>query len=85
MILAVILVALAVVNQVVRRQVLANISHDLQTSRRVFHELQGHELDLLTEKSWVIAQAPHLKAAVDTGDSTTVQRVARRDVRHTGQ
>lgn len=76
MILAVILVALAVVNQVVRRQVLANISHDLQTSRRVFHELQGHELDLLTEKSWVIAQAPHLKAAVDTGDSTTVQRVA---------
>lgn len=59
MILAVILVALAVVNQVVRRQVLANISHDLQTSRRVFHELQGHELDLLTEKSWVIAQAPH--------------------------
>ncbi len=76
MILSVIVVALVVVNQVVRQQVLQTVSHELRKSVRIFHELQQREWDLLVERSWVIAEAPHLKAAVDTGDSTTVQHVA---------
>lgn len=76
MILAVILTALIVVNQVVHRQVLASVSSELDKSRRIFTELQGRERQLLLERALVTSQAPHLKAAVDTGDSTTVQRVA---------
>lgn len=76
MILAVILTALIVVNQVVHRQVLASVSNELNKSRRIFTELQGREWRLLLERALVTSQAPHLKAAVDTGDSTTVQHVA---------
>ncbi len=76
MILAVILAALIIVNQVVHRQVLASVSSELDKSRRLFTELQGREWQLLLERAQVTSQAPHLKAAVDTGDSTTVQRVA---------
>jgi len=67
--------ALAVVNGVVRNQVWRRVSSDLDKSRLVFKELQQRDWQLLRERSWVTAQAPHLKAAVDTGDSTTVQRV----------
>lgn len=76
MILAVIFLALMVVNNVVRRQVLGSVSDDLKKSRRVFEELEAKERELLFERAWVTAEAPHLKAAVDTRDSTTIQQVA---------
>ncbi len=75
MILAAILGALLIVNQVVRNQVMVSVSQDLQKSIEVFEELQTKEMELLAERAWVTAEAPHLKAAVDTGDSTTVQHV----------
>lgn len=75
MILSAILVALMVVNQVVRTQVLQSVTADLDKSRLVFKEVQKRDWQLLRERSWVTAETPHLKAAVDTGDSTTVQRV----------
>ncbi len=84
MVLTVIVAALFVVNQRVRRQVFAAVSQELFRSAKVFAELQSKELDLLAERSWVIAEAPHLKAAVDTGDSTTVQRVAAEIVQNLG-
>lgn len=75
MILAAILVALMVVNQVVRKQVLRSVTADLEKSRLVFKEVQQRDWQLLRERSWVTAETPYLKAAVDTGDSTTVQHV----------
>ena len=75
MILAAILGALFIVNQVVRDQVMVSVSQDLQKSIEVFEELQTKEMELLAQRAWVTAEAPHLKAAVDTGDSTTVQHV----------
>jgi len=76
MVLVVIVGALFVVNQVVRRQVFVMVSQELHRSVKVFEEFQAKELNLLRERSWVISEVPQLKAAVDTGDSTTVQRVA---------
>lgn len=76
MIVTAILIALVIVNQVVRRQVLVSVSSNLENSMRVFQELQEKEWELLFERGWVTAEAPHLKAALDTGDSTTVQHVA---------
>jgi len=76
MVLVVIVGALFVVNQVVRRQVFAMVSQELRRSVKVFEEMQDKELNLLRERSWVISEVPQLKAAVDTGDSTTVQRVS---------
>lgn len=75
MILASIFGALIIVNQVVRRQVLASVAGNLNTSRRLFQELQGREWQLLLERGLLASTAPQLKAAVDTGDSTTVQHV----------
>lgn len=76
MILAAITAALIIVNHAVRRQVLAAVSNELEKSTVMFLELQERESELLLERGWVTAEAPHLKAAVDTGDSTTVQHVA---------
>ncbi|NIV98368.1 HAMP domain-containing protein [Candidatus Saccharibacteria bacterium] len=76
MILAAFTAALITLNHVVRRQVLAGVSMELERARRIFQELQEKEWELLLERGWVTAAAPHLKAAVDTGDSTTVQHVA---------
>jgi signal transduction histidine kinase len=76
MILLVVLASLAVINFAVRRQVFATVATDLSRSRRVFDELQQRRLELLIERSLVVAHAPYLKAAVETGDSSTVQPVA---------
>ncbi|HEX9652696.1 MAG TPA: ATP-binding protein [bacterium] len=76
MLITVIVVALVVVNQVVRRQVQLSVTHELEKSQRIFLELQRAEYDLLAERCWVIAETPQLKAALDTRDSTTVQHVA---------
>jgi len=76
MFLTAIIVALIIVNQVVRKQVFESVSTDMEKSRMVFKEIQKRDWQLLRERSWVAAEAPHLKAAVDTEDSTTVQGVA---------
>ena len=76
MILVVVLVSLAIINNVVRRQVYDSVSLDLQRARHVFDELQQKQLELVIERSLVVADAPYLKAAVETGDPGTVQSVA---------
>ncbi len=75
MILMAMIVALVIVNHVVRRQVLQGVANELHRSKRVFEELVKREREVLLDRGWVVAEAPHLKAAVDTGDPTTVQRV----------
>ncbi len=76
MILVVVLAALALINHLVRRQVFASVSSDLVRAREIADELQKRELELLLERSLVVAEAPYLKAAVETGDAATVQQVA---------
>jgi hypothetical protein len=78
MIVAAVMLALIIVNQVVRRQVTTSISHDIEKSRLVFQELEMMERGLLFDQGLVAASAPHLKAALDTEDSTTVQNVTDR-------
>lgn len=78
MILGVIVASLYVVNQVVRKRVVLRVSAELQRSKQIFHALQKADSDLLLERSLVAAEAPYLKAAVDTGDSTTVRGVTER-------
>ncbi len=75
-ILVVVFASLAIINYLVRRQVLNTMSQDLARGRQVFHELQERQLELLAERSLVVAETPYLKAAVETGDARTVQGVA---------
>ena len=75
-IVVVVFASLAVINNVVRRQVLSNVSRDLTRARQVFDELQQRQLELLVERGLLVAETPYLKAAVETGDAGTVQGVA---------
>jgi len=75
-IVVVVFASLAIINYIVRRQVLSNVSRDLTRARQVFDELQQRQLELLVERGLLVAEAPYLKAAVETGDASTVQGVA---------
>ncbi len=75
-IVVVVFASLAVINYIVRRQVFSNVSRDLTRARQVFDELQQQQLELLVERGLLVAETPHLKAAVETGDASTVQGVA---------
>ncbi|MGH7455749.1 MAG: hypothetical protein ACRENG_30615, partial [bacterium] len=75
-ILVVVFASLAIINYVVRRQVLSNVAKDLARARHVFDELQERQIELLVERGLLVAEAPYLKAAVETDDAGTVQRVA---------
>jgi len=76
-IVVVVFASLAVINYIVRRQVFSNVSRDLTRARQVFDELQQRQLELLVERGFLVAETPYLKAAVETGDSNTIQGVAK--------
>jgi signal transduction histidine kinase len=75
-ILVVVFASLAIINYVVRRQVLSNVAKDLARARQVFDELQERQIELLVERGLLVAETPYLKAAVETDDAGTVRRVA---------
>jgi signal transduction histidine kinase len=70
------LLALVIVNYVVRNQVKNQIGQDIKSARLLFSELENMQTEILVDRGLVAINAPHLKAAMDTGDSTTVQKVA---------
>ncbi|RMD96410.1 MAG: HAMP domain-containing protein, partial [Calditrichaeota bacterium] len=70
--------ALLIVNHVVRRQVHQNVSEELAQKIRVFDSLQRSQLELLAERTQLIANTPYLKAAMETGHAETVQAQASR-------
>jgi len=76
LILLVVVASLAIVNYVVRRQVIANVSTDLERAQQVFDRSRQRQLRVLIERARIIAETPYLKAAVETTDPSTVQGIS---------
>jgi signal transduction histidine kinase len=80
MIIVMMALALFVVNKVVHNQVQKVVSSDLEQKIRAFDSLQRGQLELLAQRAVVVAETPHLRAAIETSHPETVQRELERNV-----
>ena len=74
MIIVMITVALFVVNKVVHNQVQQEVTNDLKQKLRAFDSLQRGQQELLAQRAVVLAETPHLRAAIETFHPETIQR-----------
>lgn len=73
---SVIVAIFIVLSYSLRRQVLRTLDYEVRRAEKLFVVLHQRErVQQLLERSRVLARAPYLKAALDTGDQPTVQDV----------
>lgn len=80
MIVVMMALALFVVNKVVHNQVQKEVASDLEQKLRAFDSLQRGQMELLAQRAVVVAETPHLRAAIETSHPETVQRELERIV-----
>jgi len=75
-VLGVIIAIFLVLNYFLRQQVLNTLDYEVRRAAKLFVVLHQRErVQQMLARSRVLASAPHLKAALDTGDQPTVQDV----------
>jgi signal transduction histidine kinase len=74
-VLSVIISTFLVLNYFLRRQAFDTLHFEMQRAAELFSVLQQVEHKQMLEKGKLLASAPHLKAALDTGDPLSVQIV----------
>jgi signal transduction histidine kinase len=72
--LAILLVAFVLVDEAFRSTILTDQRENLESGTRLAEELQRSEMDASLDHIATVAATPTLRAAIETGDSTTIQQ-----------
>lgn len=82
MVLVIVMVMLYSIGSIVEKRTLENINTNFAEAGRVFERIQEVRFRQLRQSGILLSETPQLKAAVSTGDSTTINQLLRDDLRY---